>query len=622
MRELIEGRLLEGTVNRADTAFADLLVTLAAKPCDTLWGAAVLASAAVQNGDVCVQLSDVLDDRHELGKVRAELLDTGVMQVAQTDLESERYSETDGENSSKELPMPTLPLVIDSANRIYLARYWQEERDLAIDLKRRLVRLSEADAPMPATELLDTLFPTDLAATSPDWQRVAAVTASRQRICIITGGPGTGKTRTVARLLAVLQSSVDNAFRIALVAPTGKAAARLLESLRIEVDILQEEGVVLELPSEASTLHRALGYQPGRRGFRHNADNPLPFDVVLVDEASMVDLSMQYSLVSALGPTARLILLGDRDQLASVDAGNVLGDIVGDSSPERYSKIQCEALAATCPGFETVDQENYTGGMADAIVQLQHSYRFGSNSGIGQFAKAVNKGDADAACAIGDDKAFEDIVFVDPSVVALSDQLKAQALPAALAVLACDTVVDALSALLRSRVLCAVRTGPRGVSHVNWFLENQLMQQGYVLPTQPWYRGRPLLITRNDRSTGLYNGDTGLIWPDEHGNPMAWFPDGKGIARAVSPGRLPAHETSYAMTVHKTQGSEFTNVLLVLPEPPHALLSRDLLYTGITRAKESVAIHGSVASIRTATQTKRLRASGLRERLWSEDARN
>lgn len=681
MREWVKIALAEGFINSADTAFADLMQTLATKRSESLWCASVLASAAIQNGDVCVMLSQVA--------ATAKIDNTKTLQ---TDLQAS------GVVQQPELSV-SLPLVLDHAGRLYLSRYWHAERDLAEVLQAFLQHDAEDTSSLLPIDLLDQLFPPQvlvkdseeshtsqaqqtlanstkartskakkaqlelplepfseqspeqlskqpLAETSgPDWQRVATVVAARQRLCVITGGPGTGKTRTVARLLTVLQAQLKQAPRIALLAPTGKAAARLLESLRNEVGQLQQQGLPLELPDTASTLHRALGYQPGRPGFRHNAGFPLPFDIVLVDEASMVDLTLMHSLVTALADDTRLILLGDRDQLASVEAGNVLGDIVGDASPARYSAAQRQALIHSCDGFDEVDMQAPAAGlseaqtpeplvsvaqnsdnekqnkqaqgtMADAVVELQHSYRFDAKSGIGRFAKAVNAGDANAARAVGNDTTLSDLQFVNPDTVSLQNHLLANAVPATINVIESSNVEKALKESLAYRVLCALHKGPRGVDQINRLIESRLVRLGHSQPNQLWYQGRPILITRNDPGTGLYNGDTGLIWPDASGNMMAWFPDGEDTVRAVAPGRLPAHQTCFAMTVHKTQGSEFTKVLLVLPEPPHPLLSRDLLYTGITRARKEAEIYASEEGVDVACETKRVRASGLRERLW------
>ncbi len=597
MRKVVTAAVADGKVNSADIAFADLLMTLAQAPSDELWTAAALASAAVQNGDVCVMLKDLAagDNGINADAVHDALQNSGMVQKPQQPV--------------------TLPLVLDTDGRLYLARYWQEERDLAEALQTRLQASAGTDQ-TPPLDLLDALFPAPTDPTEPDWQRVAAVVAAQQQLCVITGGPGTGKTRTVARLLAVLLAQSRDSQRIALLAPTGKAAARLLESLRAEELNLKALNIHIDLPASASTMHRALGYQPGRRGFRHNAGNPLPFDLVLVDEASMVDLSLMHSLVSALAPETRLIMLGDRDQLASVDAGNVLGDIVGYASPERYSKPLRDVLLKTCPGFDTIGTHKDNGGMADAIVQLQHSYRFDSQSGIGHFARAVNAGDANAACNVGSDTNFPDLKFINPDQTPLHTHLLTRALPAATAVIENSNVEEAMTALQEYRVLCALQLGPRGVEQINQFIESKLVSLRHMQANQLWYRGRPILINRNDPANNLYNGDTGLIWPDDNGNTMAWFPDGEGGVRTVAPGRLPAHQTCYAMTVHKTQGSEFTNVLMVLPEERHPLLSQDLLYTGITRARRNVEVYGSEGAIRAGCETKRVRASGLLGQLW------
>jgi len=588
----------DGAINLADTAFADLMQTLASSPSDGLWCASVLASAAVQNGDVCVTLS------------------TAAMQADSTDSSALRVAlNNSGVVQGEELPV-ALPLVLDGAERLYLSRYWLAERELAASLHSRLSNVITDDNSLPQTELLDQLFPPHSEQAVPDWQRVAAVVAARQRLCVITGGPGTGKTRTVSRLLAVLQRQSTETQRIALLAPTGKAAARLLESLRAEVGELEKQGLSLELPETASTLHRALGYQPGRSGFKHNASFPLPFDVVLVDEASMVDLSLMHSLALALADDTRLILLGDRDQLASVEAGNVLGDIVGDAAPALYSAEQRAALADSCAGFDAVNVLEPSGGMADAVVELQHSYRFDAQSGIGHFARAVNAGDAETACAIGENPEYSDLAIINPQNTPLQTRLLATAVPAAIKVMQSETVEQALSESLAFRVLCALYRGQFSVESVNQFIHAKLARLGHIKPNQQWYKGRPILITRNDPDTGLYNGDTGLVWPDDNGNVMAWFASGEKAVIAVAPGRLPVHQTCYGMTVHKTQGSEFSNVLLVLPKPPHHLLSRDLLYTGITRAKSTATIYGSEEAIREGCKTKRVRVSGLRDRLW------
>lgn len=590
-------------VSAVDLAFADFLQSQATQPSDALYTGAVLASAAVQHGDVCCALA-IAVDHHPLVGVnglvgwRDALLQSGVVQAASEPVR--------------------MPLVLDAADRLYLARYWRDETRLAEALRSRMGRVVDPEPP-PRT-LLDTLFPPNRSTDAgpvADWQRVAAVVAARQSLSVITGGPGTGKTRTVARLLAVLGARHGTPPAVALAAPTGKAAARLLESLRTEAASLDAAGLPAGLPSDASTVHRLLGYRHGRRGFRHNADNPVPADVVLVDEASMIDLSLMAQLVDALHPDTRLILIGDRDQLASVEAGNVLGDIVGDAHPTAYSEPLRRALQASCAGFDTpvASPPSTDGGIADAVVALTQSYRFDARAGIGALARSVNAGDADAAVAALADGAQAETALTTPEQAAVAEHVVSRTLAELAGVIAARSPTEALDALSGFRVLCALRTGARGVDSLNAAVEQALARRGLIGSDALWYRGRPILVTRNAPGLGLYNGDTGVIWPDENGVPMAWFAEEGGV-RGVAPGRLPAHQTCYAMTVHKSQGSEFGRVLIVLPEPPHTVLSRDLVYTAVTRARHAVEVYGSEAAVRDGCQTDRVRVSGLRHALW------
>lgn len=589
-------------VSAVDLAFGDFVLSQAARPSDALYTGAVLASAAVQNGDVCCALATALVQSPPAGVTdvsawRDALSHSGVVQGPSEPVR--------------------LPLVLDAADRLYLARYWWEETRLATALRSRMMRVVNPEPPSRA--LLDALFPPRHpgVAPEPDWQRVSAVVAARQSLAVITGGPGTGKTRTVARLLAVLNARHGASFRVALVAPTGKAAARLLESLRAEAASLAAAGLDVALPSEASTVHRLLGYRHGRRGFRHNADNPVPADLVLVDEASMIDLSLMAQLADALHPDTRLILIGDRDQLASVEAGNVLGDIVGDAHPAAYSAPLRTALQASCAGFDAPPAQPppAESGLADAVVVLTQSYRFDARAGIGALARAVNAGDADAAVAALTDGAQAETALTTPEQSAVAEHVVSRTLAELAGVIAARSPADALDALGGFRVLCALRTGPRGVDPLNAAVEQALARRGLIGPDALWYRGRPILVTRNAPGLDLYNGDTGVIWPDENGAPMAWFAQEGGV-RGVAPGRLPAHQTGYAMTVHKSQGSEFAGVLIVLPEPPHAVLSRDLVYTAVTRARHAVEVYASDAAVRVGCQSDRVRVSGLRHALW------
>lgn len=603
MRELRAQLAASDAVSTVDLAFADFLVSQTNDPTVGLYAGAVLASAALQNGDVCCDLHAAREESFAahlpgLAAWREQLLRSGLVQAPEAPLIS--------------------PLILDQRDRLYLARYWRDEQRLAAALLDR-VDSEHLALPPPSRATLDRLFPPDQSSTEPDWQRVATLVATQHALCVITGGPGTGKTRTVARLLAVLQQQSEAALDIALLAPTGKAAARLLASLQREAESLRQSAPDLTLPDEASTVHRKLGYRFARRGFVHNAHNPLRADVVLVDEASMIDLFLMARLVEALRPEARLILLGDRDQLASVEAGNVLGDIVGTASAAHYSAAQRSMLASRCDGIEDVPEALPSGGLADAIVSLRHSYRFDAHSRIGRLARAVNAGDGDNARSVIAQSDDRELQHTSPDTIAAAELVVERALPQMRAVLAARSAAEALAALDSHRILCALRDGPRGVEAVNQAIEQAIARAGLIRPGDLWYRGRPLLITRNAPSTGLYNGDTGVIWPDAAGQPLAWFTGSDGL-QAVAPGRLPAHQTSYAMTVHKSQGSEFERVLLLLPEAPHSVLSRELVYTGITRARRGVELYGSIASLRAGCEARRVRVSGLRDWLWGSQS--
>jgi len=421
----------------------------------------------------------------------------------------------------------------------------------------------------------------------------------RRRLTIVAGGPGTGKTTTVARILALLHEQTDAhgspPLRVALAAPTGKAAARLEEAVHDEARTLDVTPAVRErlLASSATTLHRLLGWRPGHRTrFAHHRGNRLPHDVVIVDETSMVSLSMMAKLAEAVRPSARLVLVGDPQQLASVEAGAVLGDLVA-------------------PG----------GAIGDGVVVLRHVYRFGG--GIAELAAAVQAGEADAAMAVLT-TGREDVTWIDADVAtdAIADGALA---PVRTAVVdAGRRVVDAasagdgraaLDALGTMRVLCAHRHGPYGVSR--WMRQLQSWLDAGVdgFSTRgEWYPGRPLLVTANDYGLGLYNGDTGVV-VTAGGERVAAVFERRGELVRVAPTVLSAVETAYAMTIHKSQGSQFTSVAVLLPDPTSPILTRELLYTAVTRARRQLTVVGTEASIRAAVTRPIARASGLRAAL-------
>ena len=549
-------------------------------------------------------------------------------------------------------PGESAPLVLDSRDRLYLARYWHFEHDLAAALRERASGWAAGVDRVRLAADLRRLFPARDGvlgrADEIDWQAVAAALAVLRRLTVISGGPGTGKTRTVAAVLALLASqamggasagaragaeagagAVGRQPRVALAAPTGKAAARLAESVRrAREDLPLSQTERSALPEEATTLHRLLGARPGRPGFRHDAGSPLHLDLLVVDEASMVDLPLLARTVAALPGEARLVLLGDRDQLASVEAGAVLGDVCGRGGHPGYSPELAQTLAEVLGvGAGQVPSSAAPGRpVADALIFLRRSYRFGPESGIGALAARVNAGDTAGVLALlsavraQDGREPPGLRHRTVGEGERAAQVERLVVPRLHAVLEAPGPSEALATLGSFRVLCALREGPWGVGTFNELVERALRRAGLVPRDREAYRGRPVMVTRNDYATGLFNGDVGVFWPDTAagGALRVFFPAPGGGLRALLPARLPAHETVYAMTVHKSQGSEFDEVLLVLPERVSPVLTRELLYTAVTRARAGVEIWGPEATVAAAVGARVERASGLRDALWGD----
>ncbi|KZE86406.1 exodeoxyribonuclease V subunit alpha [Chromobacterium subtsugae] len=494
------------------------------------------------------------------------------------------------------------PLILDDAGRLYFARHWHDEDILARDLARLAEPLPPPDESALAA-LLARLFPGGDA--GPDRQKLAAALAARQRLMVISGGPGTGKTTTVVRLLALLAALSPRPLVMAMAAPTGKAAARLSESVRGARDRLDvDEAVRRQLPAQAETLHRLLGLRPGAEAPRHHAGNPLPLDVLVVDEASMIDLALMARAVAALPSQARLILLGDRDQLSSVEAGAVLGELCGRIA---YREETRQWLRRVC-GDSLPDDGAEGGRLTDCVALLTHSHRFGADSGIGELARLVNAGDGRGSLDLLQVGGHPDI-GLQPAVAAaaLLDKRRGY-LQAATAGAEPDAVQRAFSAFM---LLAAER---RQVADCNRELERQLELAGLKQPGRDWYAGRPVMIGENDYGLGLFNGDIGFALPRAQGLRVV-FPAGDGGWREFAPGRLPAHDTVFAMTVHKSQGSEYDEVWLQLPSQPGALLNRALLYTAITRARQRFAAAGSGEVWLRGVELAPQRHSGLADRL-------
>lgn len=609
MEEFLRRAVARGALRAVDFHFARRLEALAGGDAPELLLAAALASHRVGEGDVCLEL----DRCRELPLLRdAADADGPRLPALVAWVDALRACDSVGE------PGDRAPLILDRHGRLYLGRYWWFERQVATAV------LARARSPAPAVDRdrlragLGRLFPD---AGGIDWQRVAAAMAVLRRLCLISGGPGTGKTRTVTSILALLvEQAGDVPPRMALAAPTGKAAARLAESVRAakaELPLPAEIGS--RIPEAAVTLHRLLGYRPGRANPRHGPDDPLHLEVLVVDEASMVDLPLMARLLAALPDPARLILLGDKDQLASVEAGMVLGDLCGRGRVPGYSPELCAEIAAVA-GDRLAPAAGPGPALGDRIVELRTSRRFGRDSGIGALAGAVNRGDADASLGILADDRYPDVGLEAPRARVLADLIEQWLVPAWRQVTASPEPRAALAALNRVRVLCALRSGPQGVERLNERLARTLEAVGLIRREGALYAGRPVMLTANDHALGLYNGDVGLILADPRsdGALRAFFATAEGLRR-VLPSRLPAHETVYAMTVHKSQGSEFDELLLILPEAESRVLTRELLYTGITRARQRVRIFATEERLRGAIERPVVRSTGLYDALWRSD---
>ncbi len=565
--------------------------------------AASAVSLATSAGHACVPLAQVAGEGAGVLALREHLLASGV--VGAPPQQGGR------------------PLVLDAGDRLYLHRYYAYEQRLA----RRLLQLA-GRAPQPIAadvrDRLATLFQPDPGAPAGvDWQQVAAALALRQGLAIISGGPGTGKTTTVARLLACLLEQQPGA-RIVLAAPTGKAAARMGEALR-ERAAEFPAAVRDRLPGEAFTVHRLLGYHPGRGGFRHDASNPLVLDVLVVDEASMLDLALATRLLEAVPTGARVILLGDKDQLAAVESGAVFSELCADPSLGAACRADLEAACGLPAGAIQPPAPRAATGLCDSVAWLQRSYRFEAGSGIGQLATFINAGRGDEAVQWLRTGGDAGIAWHEPGSGAPALALARAGLQHYFDVLLAgpQDVAAASQAFASFRVLCAVREGPHGVESLNQALAAQAREALAGLPealrraggASPWFAGRPVMVLANDYALQLFNGDIGLTLPDERGELQVYFPQAGGGWRPVAPVRLPAHETAFAMTVHKSQGSEFGSVLLVLPDAESRVLTRELLYTGVTRARTRVDLIAGEAALRAAIGKGTERHTGLLARL-------
>ena len=583
MSSLLHRLARHGDVSWLSYYFAEFIASQAQSGIDDLLSlSAALVSEANQSGHVCI----------ELGRLSKRPLFVSTYIAA-----SEIPCAIDSTSWCAQLtaspcvggPNDSAPLTLDG-ERLYLNRYWDYENRVASKICTMLETRDKLDSEQ-ISQQIERVF-ADSDAVDED-QKLAVATAAQKHFCVVSGGPGSGKTSTVIRILSVL-TALDPDIRIALVAPTGKAAARMMASIgqRIEqIDI--DPASRAALPTTATTIHRLLGYR--RHGYDYHQQHQLAVDCVVVDEASMIDLQLMYHLLTALPPTARLILLGDRDQLASVAAGNVLGDITG----HGYA-VDLDSAA-----------------MASSISLLRNNYRFDRDSAVGKLATHVNKGQSKAALDLlrQGDRGLR-------WYTASNDQIHADALARLYVaydpVFQCDSADDALQVYEKTRLLCATNQGPFGVKWLNRMISKAMLARNNLAETD-LYSGLPILIKRNHHQLGLYNGDSGILW-QYPGGLRACFRDSAGDIRDLAINRLPDFASAWASTVHKSQGSEFDSVFLILPSDPDSdALSRELLYTAITRARQRFILHAAESVVISSIERLTQRHSGLARKLGWPD---
>ncbi|MET3875388.1 exodeoxyribonuclease V subunit alpha [Chitinophaga sp. OAE865] len=593
------------TLNDVHQQFAEYFDIPALKPY------AYLLSKKGSEGHICIHLDKIAEEKNNLPESYQKI------ETSNQALENIPLVGTRGNDKQ--------PFVIYQ-NRLYLQRYFRYETDFLQRIRQFLLkekiqlpgRIALLQQQQPLISKLFAGNNNDPA----DWQLAAAITGVLNNFTIITGGPGTGKTTTVAKILAILFAT-DPALKVALAAPTGKAAARMAESLRnttIDVDAPVAEKFRALQPA---TIHRLLKPISGSPYFRHDKDNPLNYDVVIVDECSMIDVALFAKLLDAIHPDTRLILLGDKDQLASVEAGSLFGDLCqAQEHLNRFTDSRRQLInnfipeeSRQIPASATQNDDHHP--LFQHLVELRHSHRFTGDKGIGKFSWAIISNNVPVISSFFPPSADEQVI-IDPEA---SEQLFEDFIAGYASFIAEKDIAAALKLLNAQRVLTAVREGPQGLRTVNKKIEKYLFDKKLITANTEFYENRPVILTRNYYEHGLFNGDTGIIRADENGVLMAWFEDSTGALKAVLPGYLTQAETAFAMTIHKSQGSEFGEVLVLLPDTTDVpILTRELLYTAVSRAKNKVYVQGTPEVILMAAERFVERASGIAARFKEMDA--
>lgn len=508
------------------------------------------------------------------------------------------------------------PLVLWK-NKLYLQRYFAYETQVFEKIQNWIQTEKEWES-VRMEELkkekvrIEELFPSS-STNRVDWQLVAALTAVLNQFTIITGGPGTGKTTTVAKVLSVLYH-LNPDLKVALAAPTGKAAARMAESLKNLQHIDSDTKLHFE-SLEPSTIHRLLGYQKNSIYFKHNAENPIPHDLVIIDESSMIDIALFAKLVNSIRPETKIILLGDKDQLASVEAGSLFGDLcMAQPKLNQFSSNRAEFFNQFISNENQkipVENTQESGHLLfEHSVELQFSHRFSDDEGIGQLSKAILRNEKDSILKFFNNQ--DGRVEVDTNY---SEEIFHDFIKGFEAYIREKDIKKAFEKLNQLRILCAIREGEEGIYTLNDRVQKFLQSKGLIHLDSPFYEHRPLIVNTNNYELGLFNGDIGIVRKDEEGVLKVWFEGADGELKSILPAFIDSAETVFAMTIHKSQGSEFGKVMVVLPQSADIpLLTKELLYTAVTRAKEKVIIQGSKEGILACAERRVQRGSGIMDR--------
>jgi len=604
--KLTEILIRKGIFSHLDVHFAEFMQKLDGRNDTGIFLAAASVSSSNRQGHICLDVEGIADQpllsEYDLYYPRKE-----------TWIEKLRTSPAVG------MACDFKPLILDGSSKLYLHRYFEYQKDLVQFIKNRVSDRIDPEI-SGLQESLNRLFGKEAGRKKPDWQKIAAIVAATRKFCVISGGPGTGKTTTVVKLMALLlETNHSKPLNIALAVPTGKAAAKLQDSIRKALEELNcSDDIKALMPKEASTIHRLLGTIPGSPYFRYNEQNRLDVDIVIVDESSMVDLALLAKLVQSMPDDAKLILVGDKDQLASVEAGSVFADICDAAVMNVFSKNFYRVIdRVSSEKIIRSDTETSGNRIKNCMIQLLTNYRFGDESGIGKVSSAVNEGNGPLALMHLKDQKYSDIRIEKVQARrGLKDQIKKTVIPGFRDYLIAGSPQDKIEAFGKFRILCALKEGPFGVFAVNRMIEEILTENKLIRSENIWYEGRPVMIVENDYSLRLFNGDVGISMLDPIDQEIrVFFPDNRNGLRKFHPMRIGTHETVFAMTVHKSQGSEFENVILLLPDRESPVLTRELIYTGITRSQKQVLIWGDEQIFENAVSKRVTRISGLKDAL-------